>query len=259
MYIRFPSMILGMALFGALLLPSVQADDWNKKTVITITEPVQMPNCCTPDHTVTLQPGTYVLVLVDSLSDRHIVRVFEKDEKTVVTTILAIPNYRLQPTGETHFQFWETPAGQPRAMRAWFYPGDNFGQEFAYPKTTSVAIAKVANAPVPTVTVEKEAELKTAPLVAVDQTGIETPLKVEAPPVVAAADRAAPEPAPPVAVSAPEPTPAPTPAPTPTPVAAPDPAPASLPNTSSPFPLLGLIGLGSLAFSGIMSRFSKRG
>jgi hypothetical protein len=258
MYIRFPSMIFGMALFGALFLPSLQADEWNKKTVITITEPVQMPNCCTPDHTVTLQPGTYVLALVDSLADRHIVRVFEKDEKTVVTTILAIPNYRLKPTGETHFQFWETPAGQPRAMRAWFYPGDNFGQEFAYPKTKSVEIAKVANAPVPTVTVVQEAELKTAPLVAVDQIGAETPLKVEAPPVVAA-DRAVTEPAAAVEVPAPAPTPVAAPAPDPAPAPAADPAPASLPQTSSPFPLIGLIGLGSLAFSGLMSRLSKRG
>jgi hypothetical protein len=240
-------MIFGMAIFilGALALPSLQADEWNKKTIITINEPVQMPNCCTPDHTVTLQPGTYVLVLVDSLSDRHIVRVFEKDEKTVVTTILAIPNYRLQPTGETHFQFWETPAGQPRAMRAWFYPGDNFGQEFAYPKNRSVEIAKVANAPVPTVTVAQEAELKTAPVVAVDPTGTETPLKV----VPVSAERAQPEPAPAVEAPAPAPAPAPDPAP----------APANLPQTASPFPLLGLIGLGSLAFSGLMSRLSKRG
>jgi hypothetical protein len=245
MYTRFPSMIFGMAVFilGALALPSLQADDWNKKTIITINEPVQMPNCCTPDHTVTLQPGTYVLVLVDSLADRHIVRVFEKDEKTVVTTILAIPNYRLQPTGDTHFQFWETPAGQPRAMRAWFYPGDNFGQEFAYPKNKSVEIAKVANAPVPTVTVAQEAELKTAPVVAVDPRGTETPLKV----VPVSAERAQPEPAPPVAVAAAAPDPAPAP------------APANLPQTASPFPLLGLIGLGSLAFSGLMSRLSKRG
>ena len=51
-----------------------------------------------------------------------------------MTTILAIPNYRLQPTGKTVFTFWETPPGQPKALRAWFYPGDNFGQEFAYPK-----------------------------------------------------------------------------------------------------------------------------
>jgi hypothetical protein len=55
----------------------------------------------------------------------------------VVTTILAIPNYRLQVTDKTVFQYWEVPAGQPRALRAWFYPGDNFGQEFAYPKQKS--------------------------------------------------------------------------------------------------------------------------
>jgi hypothetical protein len=97
--------------------------------------------------------------------------------------------------------------------------------------------------------VAQEAELKTAPLVAVDAAGAETPLKVEAPPPVVAADRA--EPAAAVEVAPPAAAPAPAPAP--------DPAPASLPETSSPFPLLGLIGLGSLAFSGLMSRLSKRG
>jgi hypothetical protein len=61
------------------------------------------------------------------------------------TTILAIPNYRLQPTGKTVFTFWETPPGQPKALRAWFYPGDNFGQEFAYPKSAAVQIAAVSH------------------------------------------------------------------------------------------------------------------
>ena len=190
-----------------------------------------MPSCCNADHVVVLQPGTYVLALVDSLSDRHIVRVFAQDEKTVITTILAIPNYRLQPTGTSTFQFWETPADQPRAMRAWFYPGDNFGQEFAYHKTKSIEIARVAKAPVPTVVVDTEAELKTAPVVVVDEKGEEAPLP--APTVVAATE--------PVAQPAPEPqvtTPA---------GAAPvseTSAPGKLPDTASPYPLLGLIGLG---------------
>jgi hypothetical protein len=239
---RFPKMLSGVAVLGALILPSLSADEWDKKTVITINEPVQMPSCCTPDHTVTLPPGTYVFALVDSLSDRHIVRVFEKDGKTVVTTILAIPNYRLTPTDKTSIQFWETPAGQPRAMRAWFYPGDNFGQEFAYHKTQSIEIAKVAKAPVPTVMVEQESELKTAPLFTLDERGTQAPLKVEVPVVAETheADRVV--------------------APTPTPAAevTPDPAPMSLPHTASPFPLIGLFGLGSLAFSGLLSRFSKR-
>src|SRR5579859_1481628 len=171
-------LLYGVALIAVAVTLPVKADQWDKKTVITINEPVQVPSCCNADHTVVLQPGTYVLVLVDSLSDRHIVRVFEQDQKTVVTTILAIPNYRLQPTDKTAFQFWETPAGQPRAMRAWFYPGDNFGQEFAYHKTKSMEIAKVANAPVPTVAVETETELKTAPVVVVDEKGEEKPVEV---------------------------------------------------------------------------------
>src|SRR5580765_7329697 len=167
MFARSSSLLFSVALIAAAVTPSAKADQWDKKTVITIAEPVQVPSCCDTDHVVVLQPGTYVLALVESLSDRHIVRVFQQDEKTVVTTILAIPNYRLEATDKTAFQFWETLAGQPRAMRAWFYPGDNFGQEFAYPKTKSVEIAKVAHAPVPAVVVETEAELKTAPVVVV--------------------------------------------------------------------------------------------
>jgi hypothetical protein len=194
---------------------------------------------------VVLQPGTYVLVLVDSLSDRHIVRVFDKDQKAVITTILAIPNYRLQPTGTSTFEFWETPAGQPRAMRAWFYPGDNFGQEFAYHKTKSIEIARVAKAPVPTVVVETEAELKTAPVVVVDEKGEEAALPAQT--GVAKSE--------PVAQPAPEPevtmpvSEAPVPAP----------APAELPDTASEYPLLALIGFGSVMVSRVVSRFSKRG
>ncbi len=139
---------------GVALLPNLQADAWNKKTTLTITEPTRVPSCCTPDHTVTLQPGDYVIALVDSMSDRHIVRIFDKDGVTIITTILAIPNYRLQPTGKTVFGYWEVPAGQPAALRAWFYPGDNFGQEFAYPKEMAVQIAAFVKAPVPAIAVD---------------------------------------------------------------------------------------------------------
>jgi hypothetical protein len=246
MFARSASFLFGAGLIAAAVTPSVKADQWDKKTVITITEPVQMPSCCNADHVVVLQPGTYVLALVDSLSDRHIVRVFAQDEKTVITTILAIPNYRLEPTGTSTFQFWETPAGQPRAMRAWFYPGDNFGQEFAYHKTKSVEIARVAKAPVPTVVVETEAELKTAPVVVVDEKGEEAPLPSQT--EVAKSE--------PVAQPAPEPQ-----VTTPVQAAAPvteAPASEKLPDTASAYPLLGLIGLASLAASKIMSRFAKR-
>ena len=151
------------------IVPSAMADQWNKRTILTVGEPIQVPG-------KVLQPGKYVMKLMDSPSNRHIVQIFNEDESQLQTTVLAIPNYRLQPTGKTEFQWWETPAGQPRAMRAWFYPGDNFGQEFAYPKNEAVAIAASTNQNVPTTYAQTEAELATARVGTVDKAGTEMEL-----------------------------------------------------------------------------------
>ena len=237
---------------GLALLPSLQADTWNKKTTLIVSEPLEVPDCCTPNHTVILQPGEYVMLLVDSLSDRHIVRIFDKDQTHVITTILAIPNYRLQPTGKTVFQYWEVPAGQPRALRAWFYPGDNFGQEFVYPKQTAAQIAAFVKTPVPAILVETTAaeELNTVPLVAVDETGTTT--------AIVAAQPA--ESAPTTAIVATQPSP----------VVALQPATdnahriveappaAEMPHTASSMPLLGLAGLLSLAIFAALGFRSSR-
>jgi len=228
---------------GVALLPSLQADTWNKKTTLTVNEPLQVPDCCTAGHTITLQPGEYVMLLKDSLADRHIVQIFDKDQKHLITTILAIPNYRLQPTGKTVFKYWEVPAGQPQALRAWFYPGDNFGQEFAYPKEQAAQIAAFVKAPVPAIAAETTApeDLQTAPIVVVDEGGKSTEF-------VASAPEAAPsEPARPVEVAE---------APAPAPVQAP--VQETLPHTASPVPLIGLAGFASLAMFAVLRRRSSR-
>jgi hypothetical protein len=69
---------------------------------MTVNETIQVPNKVLP-------PGTYVVKLLDSPSDRRIVQIFNADENELITTILAIPNYRLEPTGNTVFTFWEMP------------------------------------------------------------------------------------------------------------------------------------------------------
>jgi hypothetical protein len=158
---------LGLA--SLALAPSASADQWNKKTILTVNESIQVPG-------KVLTPGKYVMKLLDSPSNRHIVQIFNEREDQLQTTILAIPNYRLQPTGKTEFQWWETPAGQPKALRAWFYPGDNFGQEFAYPKTEAVRIAAVTTENVPTTYAQTEAELATAKVGTVDRAGTEMEL-----------------------------------------------------------------------------------
>lgn len=153
---------LGLA--SLMMMPNALADQWNKKTILTVNEPIQVPG-------KVLQPGKYVMKLLDSPSNRHIVQIFNDREDQLQTTVLAIPNYRLQPTGKTEFQWWEVPAGQPKALRAWFYPGDNFGQEFAYPKNEAVQIATVTHETVPTTTATEQNDMASADVNRVDQSG----------------------------------------------------------------------------------------
>lgn len=172
---RFKAFALAscVGLFGAAFAPTaLNADQWNKRTILTVNEPIQVPN-------KVLQPGKYVMRLLDSPSNRHIVQIFDENEQRLVTTVLAIPNYRLQPTGETQFGFWETPAGQPKALRSWFYPGDNFGQEFAYPKNEAMQIASVVNERVPTTYAESESDLTSARVGTIDRVGTEQELDRE--------------------------------------------------------------------------------
>jgi hypothetical protein len=173
---------------GTLLTTTAKADEWNQKTVVTFSGPVEIPGVHVAGWGV-LPAGTYVFKLLDSQSDRHIVQIFNKDETTIYATILAIPNFRLTPTSKTVITFSERPAGQPEALRAWFYPGMNYGQEFVYPKAKAVQIAQETNMPVLSADIPAEstepiksasepavAAMQQAPVVAVKPTGEEMQL-----------------------------------------------------------------------------------
>jgi len=118
-------MVFGVALLGAMFSPGARADDWNRKTTMTFSGPVEIPGVHLKGWGV-LPAGTYVFKILDSQSDRHIVQIFNQDETIIYATILAIPNYRLQSTDKTVLTFRERPSGQPEALRAWFYPGRNW-------------------------------------------------------------------------------------------------------------------------------------
>jgi len=120
MRIKGVLLLSGLLLLGGMLL----ASDYDKRTVITFNEPVMIAGV----PLVTLEPGQYVIKLVNHDHNRNIVQVFNERENKLFTTVLAIPNYRLFPKDKTTFDFWETPRGNPIALRAWFAPGDNWGQ-----------------------------------------------------------------------------------------------------------------------------------
>ncbi|HEY1757700.1 MAG TPA: hypothetical protein VGG72_20175 [Bryobacteraceae bacterium] len=141
-------LIIGVAIFGAIVQVA-KADERDQKTVVTFSVPVEIPG-------QVLSPGTYVFKLADSSSDRNIVQVFNKEESHLYGTFLAVPDYRLRPADKPIITFSERPAGTPEAVRAWFYPGQNYGHDFVYPKPKAAALAKANQTPVPSMPAELE-------------------------------------------------------------------------------------------------------
>jgi hypothetical protein len=124
---RAVQLSLGVAMLCAVFGAGVRADTWDKKTIVTFSESVEIPGQVLP-------AGTYVFKLANTVSDRHIVQIWTEDETHILATIIAIPNYRLELSNRPVFEFDERPGNSPMALRSWFHPGDNSGQEFVYPR-----------------------------------------------------------------------------------------------------------------------------
>jgi len=121
----FTSMICLMLLGGTYFVPKVRADESDKKTIVTINGPIQVPGKVLP-------AGTYVFKLLDP-NDLTLVAIFKDDESHFITTVQGIPGFRTETPDKAILQLEERPSGQPEALKAWFYPGDNSGVEFVYP------------------------------------------------------------------------------------------------------------------------------
>jgi LPXTG-motif cell wall-anchored protein len=228
---KFVAMVCCLVFVALAITPRVNADEFNKKTIMTFNEPIEVPGV----GGQILPAGTYVFELVDVQGDRNVVQIFSADETHVYTTILAINNYRLKPTDKTVLTFKERGEGQPEAIKAWFYPGDNFGQQFVYPKKRAIELATIVKEPVLAAPIEVTEvvpveTLRSVPVVAIEPTGEEVPVTAVVQP-------------PPAAVAA---------APQATLVA------ETLPNTASSMPLFALIGVLSLFAGFTLMLISRR-
>jgi hypothetical protein len=220
----------GLCLTALCLIatPKAKADDWNRKTVITFSEPVEVPGV----GAQILPAGTYVFKAMNSQSERHVVQIWNQDETHVFTTILTIPNYRLHPTSKTIMTFSERPAGEPAALKAWFYPGHKWGEQFVYARSRAIQLAVETNEAVLSTPAEITAApvevLTAAPVEAVTPKGetVETAQVVEAPPA-------------PAAVAAPVEV-------------------ASLPKTASYLGFIGLAGMMLFGSGFLLSLFAKK-
>lgn len=217
--------VAALALLVATFASPARADQWNKETNVTINQPMEIPG------KVVLPAGTYVFKLLDSSATRHIVQIWTADKTQLLATILAVPNYRLEPTGETVINFAERPGVCPVALRAWFYPGDNFGQEFVYPKGRAIELAEKCKEIVPAETfVPTESTMTTVPLVAITPESKERPLTE--------AIQVQPKPAQTAAAAPAQPT--------------------KLPQTGSSIPMVGLLGFLAIALGIALKLLAKQ-
>src|SRR6187549_2335200 len=147
----------------------------NQDTFFTFSQAVELPK-------TTLPAGTYFFQLMDSNSNRHIVKVMSQDRKQLHATLLAIPFYSNdRPSDDPQVRFMETPAATgaaaTNAIKIWFYPGNSVGHEFIYPREQAMRIASRTGDSVLTTKTDAEASdtIADADLTRVDSAGTNEP------------------------------------------------------------------------------------
>jgi LPXTG-motif cell wall-anchored protein len=217
------SLLILIGLMGAFMAPLAKADPVYKRTEVTFSEPVEIPGMVLP-------AGTYVMKLLDPYMDRDIVRFYNAREDHMYKMVFAVRDYRLVPVDHTVITFEERANNAPQAIKEWFPAGENWGEEFVYPKPPIAAQVPpqqlqprpTALAPVPAPIPESK---PAAPLAPVAQ------VQPQQPPVEIAQAQPSPAPSKPAAA---EPV-------------------KELPKTASNLPIVGLFG-GMLLLAGAILR-----
>jgi hypothetical protein len=164
-----------MVVLAGLAAPPAYAQPIDSRTEFTFNRPVEMPG-------VTLPPGTYVFRFADATSGRMVMQVQAKDSTNKnYGLFMTIAAQRPRPSDDAELRFLETPAGQPAAVKTWWYPGRTNGREFIYPRSQARRLAKTTNEPVLTTQDDNVArdQMKSADLAYMSPSGQDTPLTDE--------------------------------------------------------------------------------
>jgi hypothetical protein len=95
---------VALAALGAGVPSSARADQSDKRTYLTFSQPVAIPGKVLP-------AGTYTFQLLESASNRHIVQIFNRNGTQLIATVVAIRDERLTPTDDTVITFGERSRG----------------------------------------------------------------------------------------------------------------------------------------------------
>jgi hypothetical protein len=126
------------AVLVSLAPPPTIADEHDKKGIVNFSQPTEVPG-------IVLPPGTYVIKLLDSQSNRHIAEIMNEKMDHLYALTFTAAAFRVERTGKPVLTFYEGTRGQPPAIRRWFWPGELDGIEFLYPKDQAAKIAAATN------------------------------------------------------------------------------------------------------------------
>lgn len=124
---RLFSFFLSAGVLAFLFAPGAQASAMNRRTVVLVNTPVQVPG-------KVLLPGTYTFRTVFSSFDWGVVKIANTTTGKPLGIFLVMPTDRPQVPNKAHVTLAERPSDTPPAISKWFYPGDATGMEFIYPR-----------------------------------------------------------------------------------------------------------------------------
>ena len=177
---------------GALLLATPQANaqegNRNEISTFTTTEPVEVAG-------VVLQPGTYVIRVVDQASgetyNRNVIQITSEDLKQVFVTAAANPRpAKTDPESRIPLlEYYAAASGQPKALRTWYPAGTKTARDIVYPRKRAMELASISHETVPSIPDDtKETELTKVALTPIMPETVAVPKPADPRPVAVIAE-----------------------------------------------------------------------
>jgi len=140
-HLRGAMLASAAALVWCLGASTATADDYNRRTILTIDQEMVVPGA-------TLPPGTYTFILGNPETSRDVVYILREDG-TPVTSVHTTRVSRNNDNRDLALFVGLNENGAMPVMRGWFYPGDRDGYQFVYPTDQARSIARLESVEIP--------------------------------------------------------------------------------------------------------------
>ena len=129
--IEFVVSLFVLATLAPVGMPNARASESDWDTFMTFSAPVEIPG-------MVLAPGKYEFRILDYTGSGYLV-VVRNSDGDYLEAIQAESIHRTKTTDKTVVNLEIRNPKSPEAIKSWFYPGEDYGVEFVYPKPNKSA------------------------------------------------------------------------------------------------------------------------